>query len=196
MNNPTGCTTNKSNSLQVRLLPFVTFGKLRAQSLRIASQYGVRKPLTLPWPEGSRTLIPPETGRHGYRRPDFLFRLILSVRLVPRFLLLGEHDIVRTHQPRERPASDVRCEVNLLIEFPATRGFVCARRPLCRPDRSDEAGRDEKRRPELGPVRPIRVAADVEAHCGSIAKNRRIRSGDPEQPAAVPCASATRGSGT
>lgn len=75
---------------------------------------------------------------NGYRRPDFLFRLILPVGFVPRFPLLREHHLVRAHEPREHSAA---------------RRLACTRRPLRGSDRDDKAYRNVKRRPELGPVR-------------------------------------------
>jgi hypothetical protein len=111
--------------------------------------------------------------------------MIFPVRLVPRLPLLREHDLIRAHETREHSAGDVRREVDFLFEIAAAGRFVGACRPLGRADRDDEARGDEERRPHLGPVRLICVAADVEAHSGSIAKKRRIRASRSAQSSAA-----------
>jgi len=100
-------------------------------------------------------------------------RLILAVRLVPGFFPLGEEHLVGPHEAGEDASSQMRREVDLLLEFSAAQARVGERGPLRRPDSDDEAGGDEERGPEFGPVGTIRGAADLEAHPESIAKIRR-----------------------
>jgi hypothetical protein len=92
---------------------------------------------------------------------------------------LGEEDLVGPHEASEDAAGQMRCEVDLLLEFSAAEARVGERRPLRRADGHDEAGGDEEGGPEFGPVGTICGAADLKAHPESIAKIRRRSSGEP-----------------
>jgi len=58
----------------------------------------------------------------------------------------------------------MRCVVDLVFKIHIARGVVRSCGPSCRPDCQDEGGRDEERRPHLGPIGFIFETADFQSH--------------------------------
>ena len=89
---------------------------------------------------------------------------VLLVRFVPCLFSLREYHLALHHELREYAVCHMSGEVDLFFEIPIGERTVRSRRPFRRPNRKNEAGGDEERRPHLRPVRTIVVAADIQTH--------------------------------
>jgi hypothetical protein len=76
------------------------------------------------------------------------------------FLARKDRFVLRD-QRRQDAARDACGKMNLLVEVRAAGRVVAPGRLLRCPERDDETGRNEARRPHLWPVRPVVVAADL-----------------------------------
>jgi len=68
------------------------------------------------------------------------------------------------HEQHHDAARGVRSEFNLFVHLLIAELSVRTCRPFRSPDRDDETGRNEERRPHLRSVRAIVIAADFQSH--------------------------------